>query len=660
MSNRLLELFRLQPKLYIEGSPVFIEAGVLLKDTKTNRITTQIKIRNLGEKRIIACKISIRAFEPNGDEVEGIPTYSYLDISVNQGLAFGARVPISLPNITTRMITVSVTEVVFIDGTVWSHAPCEWKQIPEQETINDLFADPEMQKQYKLEVGTDGEYVPVIDGGIFLCTCGTINISTSAHCYKCRRIFDSLVKIIDVEYLTARKDVRLQKESEELDALERKRKEAEEKARIAFELRKTKTKKIIKIGIPIVAVIALVIALIPTVIKPSIEKLSAYRKADSLAASKDYQSAIDIWTSLGDYSDSRERIRMVEEDWKESDYQIALKLTEDGQFDEASEAFRALRDYKDASSMALEAQYQKAHSLATSQDYQSAIEIWMSLGDYSDSLERAKLAETDWKEGDYQIALSLMEEEYYTEAARAFRGLAGYKDSEKKAGECINFKKKADYHTAVMAINKGDYKTAIEYFDYARGYEDARDRKTDAIYNYACQLLKDNQYFSAVLQFEKCSGYKDTASKILDAKYGYVVNNMSTKDHWTYAFLEELLSVNYSGAKSIYKNLYKWKVSVYAKNNSSWSSENMSSVSRHDDIYFHYKVSGGPPGASMRMTIRKTLPRTPYDPSTFTVWDGYDSWTYLGFASGAIPGTASVSFYDEDGNKIGSASIRLY
>ncbi len=660
MSNRLLELFRLQPKLYIEGSPVFIEAGVLLKDTKTNRITTQIKIRNLGEKRIIACKISIRAFEPNGDEVEGIPTYSYLDISVNQGLAFGARVPISLPDITTRMITVSVTEVVFIDGTVWSHAPCEWKQIPEQETINDLFADPEMQKQYKLEVGTDGEYVPVIDGGLFLCTCGTINISTSAHCYKCRRIFDSLVKIIDFEYLTARKDVRLQKESEELDALERKRKEAEEKARIAFELRKTKTKKIIKIGIPIVAVIALVIALIPTVIKPSIEKLSAYRKADSLAASKDYQSAIDIWTSLGDFSDSRERIRMVEEDWKESDYQIALKLIEDGQFDEASEAFRALRDYKDASSMALEAQYQKAHSLATSQDYQSAIEIWMSLGDYSDSLERAKLAETDWKEGNYQVALSLMKEENYIEAARAFRELAGYKDSEKKAGECIEFKKKADYHTAVIAIEKGDYKTAIEYFDYARGYEDARDRKTDAIYNYACQLLKDNQYFSAVLQFEKCSGYKDTASKILDAKYGYVVNNKSHKDSWTHSFLIDLLSVNYSGAKTLYKELYRWKLTVLAVNNSSLSTVNMSSVSRHDRIYFHYKVAGGPPGGSMKLTWVGKLPNASSNRDYQTVSDGDISWFAIWYTSGGTSGIARATFYDEDGNKLGTASIRLY
>ena len=167
MSNRLQVLYRLQSKLYIEGSPVFIEAGVLLKDTKTNRITVQIKLCNLDSKKIIACKISIKAFELNGNEVEGIPSYPYLDICVKQGQTFGSLVPIFIPDVSARKFSVSVIEVIFDDETVWSYAPCDWEPILDQVTIVEYFADPELKKQYELEVGADGKYVPVIRDSLF-------------------------------------------------------------------------------------------------------------------------------------------------------------------------------------------------------------------------------------------------------------------------------------------------------------------------------------------------------------------------------------------------------------------------------------------------------------------------------------------------------------
>ena len=82
MEERYQELCRLTPNLYFYGSPVIIEAGALLKDTLNDNVLAQLKIRNLINKRLISCKVSVRAFENNGNELEGVDSYTYLDLNV--------------------------------------------------------------------------------------------------------------------------------------------------------------------------------------------------------------------------------------------------------------------------------------------------------------------------------------------------------------------------------------------------------------------------------------------------------------------------------------------------------------------------------------------------------------------------------------------------
>ena len=146
MSDRYQSLYRVHNNLFIEGSPVIIMAGALLKDTVTDKVLAQLKIRNLELKKLIACKVAIRAFEPSGAELEGIKEYSYLDVNVGRGQDFGTKVPVYLPDKKTRKIDVSVTEIVFEDNTVWKAEPCEWERVPDQELISNLFNDPEIQK----------------------------------------------------------------------------------------------------------------------------------------------------------------------------------------------------------------------------------------------------------------------------------------------------------------------------------------------------------------------------------------------------------------------------------------------------------------------------------------------------------------------------------
>ena len=93
MSDRYQEVFRMPSRLHLYGSPVLIETGVLQKDNQQNRILAQIKFRNITDRYIIACKVSIKAYEINGTELEGIDSFSYLDINVNPGNVFGAKTP---------------------------------------------------------------------------------------------------------------------------------------------------------------------------------------------------------------------------------------------------------------------------------------------------------------------------------------------------------------------------------------------------------------------------------------------------------------------------------------------------------------------------------------------------------------------------------------
>ena len=102
MTERYQRVYLSRTKHYTEGSPVIIEACALLKDIVDNKVLAQIKIRNISEKIIIACKVSVKTFAPNGSELEGITEFSYLDLRAIQGKDFGPKQPIPLPDITTR------------------------------------------------------------------------------------------------------------------------------------------------------------------------------------------------------------------------------------------------------------------------------------------------------------------------------------------------------------------------------------------------------------------------------------------------------------------------------------------------------------------------------------------------------------------------------
>lgn len=120
MSERYSRLFSLPTNLYTEGSPVLIAAGALLKDNHTNKVLVQLKFRNISQKAIKSVKVKVNAYDTAKGQLDGIDTFSYLDLSVAANEEFGQSTPIHLPDATTRSFNVEILSVVYSDNEVFS------------------------------------------------------------------------------------------------------------------------------------------------------------------------------------------------------------------------------------------------------------------------------------------------------------------------------------------------------------------------------------------------------------------------------------------------------------------------------------------------------------------------------------------------------------
>ena len=60
MAERYSKLFSLTKNLYSNTSPVIIQAGALLLDTKTTKVLAQLKFKNIDKRTIKSLKIQLQ------------------------------------------------------------------------------------------------------------------------------------------------------------------------------------------------------------------------------------------------------------------------------------------------------------------------------------------------------------------------------------------------------------------------------------------------------------------------------------------------------------------------------------------------------------------------------------------------------------------------
>ena len=631
MSERYSRLYALPENLYLNGSPVLIAAGALLKDNKVDKVLAQLKLCNLYHSPLTACKVHIRAFEPGGAELEGVEAHSYLDIRVNKGKNFGSQEAVYLPDNTTRRISVCVVQAVFEDGTVWQHPATEWSQPGfKMQRISELLEDIELQNQYSKEVGGRCTYVPEVLGSLSLCTCGALNLTDEGSCHVCGRKMKDLLSALDVEELTRKRDARIAKEEAERIERERiaeaerqereRREEAErigrewvaEEQRIAAEQRK---KQIIKIAVLIGAIVAVAIAVV-LVITQVIVPANKYKAAEELLAARDYDGAISTFNELGNYKDSSERAAHVP-------YVRAEDFLADCEYDSALEAFRALGDYGDAAERVKETTYLKAEHLLSDKYYDSALELFKSLDNYSNAAEYVN----EILQIKYNQAESLLNAGDYIEAKEAFSELGNYKDSISKIEECENAILESKYNAALVLMNEKKYEDAITVFEEIDNYKDSKDQITLCMTTLAENFVSAGDAANAIKWYEEL-GDKESANKV---RYDYVQNNKDSSNLTTYQYLKTLKANNYLDSVNIYKNLYRITGKLFFNEDSYDTSTSKTSINSYDsagfhDGYCHFILQGGPPEKEVKIKIvyetrygYNNVPSTPY-----RVWSEFE------------------------------------
>ena len=147
---------------------------------------------------------------------------------------------------------------------------------------------------------------------------------------------------------------------------------------------------------------------------------SEYKKAVSLFEKGEYESAGEIFKSLGTYKDSADYLADIP-------YQEALAMLNQGDYSNAERAFAILDDYKDSPKMVKECRYCYGKALIEAEDYGEAVRIFTELGDYKDS---SYIIDDIANAKSYSEALYHYKAGYYNDAILEFVSLGEYKDSE--------------------------------------------------------------------------------------------------------------------------------------------------------------------------------------------------------------------------------------
>lgn len=400
MSERYKKLYSISDNLYVEGSPVIILAGNLLKDSYNDRIIVQVKYKNIQEKIIKALKVRVSPFSVTGHPLEANVDFQYLDLSAGRDGEFGSKTAIVLPNTTTRQFQICITEVVFLDNSIWTaNESVPWVSQRTPLPLSSYLNEFEILKQYRISF-PNANYIPTDTQGLWYCCCGAINESGERHCHSCHANKTELFEKLNIEYLVAEKESRLAAESAVASALALKKKQNTKKA----------TRLIAGIAVILIFIVSVYFAF-TMLLQPYLK----YTKGLQLLEAGEYTAAIEVFTQLKDYKDSEMQLDLCIQMASEKKYNEALLLYEQGCYAEAIKIFAQLKGYKDSekqidlcNQMIVEEKYNKALLLYEEGKYVDAMGIFISLSGYKQSLHYLQKwnANTISAGGDHTLAVS--------------------------------------------------------------------------------------------------------------------------------------------------------------------------------------------------------------------------------------------------------------
>ncbi|MCM1329481.1 MAG: zinc-ribbon domain-containing protein [Ruminococcus sp.] len=253
-----------------------------------------------------------------------------------------------------------------------------------------------------------------------------------------------------------------------------------------------------------------------------------YKNAEELFSQADYAAAEEIFSELGNYSQSAEYIT-------ECRYQKARQLMENGKYPEAADAFTSLDGYENSDALVQECMLKIAENYMENGEFEAAMSVYSAAGK-SDLAETAAAdrAAKYAAEGDYFTAAELAEkycgdglaEEYlylgadkartdgvFKTAADVFYRLGDYKNSAALAEECTY-----EFYLAEYEKNGASEETARGFY-FLGEYENSRELYLQNAYEYGVQRFENGDFAAAAAMFRNAASYKDAGGQLYLARY---------------------------------------------------------------------------------------------------------------------------------------------
>lgn len=351
MSSVYKIIYSTSPDLYIEGSPVIIRSGALVQNTQNQALHMQAKFQNIADKDVVYLKAKFSFLDTLGRKI-GESEKEYLDFTAGKGREFGAKVPVKVPDSTTRQISVCVTEVGYSDRTVWKNEQEGWESIPERMPIQKKFPDTLAFEEFKQFYCAGAKIVPFVHKDIWFCACGGVNANTQEKCCVCGAVLSDMqaadnttlknprlyrqakaFSVDNVQSLRARIKMftelgdwedsaklleeannllpaLIQKEKEERARVLKEKAEAEERQRqeaVVRKMQKKKRKMILSIIGAACCVVAIAVTVIIecAVVIPASKKLAQeYKTAQICIENCEYDQAMEILEGIKDYKNA--------------------------------------------------------------------------------------------------------------------------------------------------------------------------------------------------------------------------------------------------------------------------------------------------------------------------------------------------------------------
>ncbi|MCI6433374.1 MAG: TIR domain-containing protein [Clostridiales bacterium] len=160
--------------------------------------------------------------------------------------------------------------------------------------------------------------------------------------------------------------------------------------------------------------------------------------------------------------------------------------------------------------------YQNAMKLMEQGSYEEAITAFTAMGDYRDSEAQIQACEIGILDEGYTAAAALMAQGSYEEAITAFTALNGHRDSAAQIQTCKTIILDGKYDAAAALMAQGSYEEAITAFTALKGYRDSKEQIQACNYAIAESLLADGQNLQAAQAFYQLGDYRDAWQRCME------------------------------------------------------------------------------------------------------------------------------------------------